>query len=642
MDCPVCCEKSNYTVVCECKFTCCRSCVRTYLTGQVSEPHCMSCKIAWNMEFLETAIGKTYLKTDFKKQRALVFAEHEKTQLPQMQEDARIYEITENLNKNIIELKRENDNYVNGTYGCNWCIGNKFKLFKGCDTCKNVSTVDKIKIENIRILNLTTRPERIVDYVRRMDAQKYNTYFHRYCNNYRLKCKNCSSNYPYSLLLNILVEPDIVTNITCDECNYVTCITCCNEKHDGEPCVMTECNCHEYECDNCLKEYNDYKIRQFREQISVINSKEEKSKERKIFMMKCQVNECKGFLSQAYKCGLCSKYTCSHCYMPKEDGHECNPDNVASAKMIKEETRPCPKCSARIYKIDGCDQMWCTDCRTAFSWRTGVIVNGHIHNPHYYEHLRNTTGHVPRADQPFNPCGEIIDIHELSSFRRMLDRYVKKITMIRLIEHNVQSIHHYLGEVNDVYNRIYNEINDPDGDRYTKQLKHNRILFLLNRIDKEKFEKDAFMYHQRSTQHRRFLELVQMLRQVVSDIFNNLYGWLNEKINKEKKFTHEDIIKSIKDNYKELFAVIAYFNKQHTLNPYTKIYTDHYITTFNAYKLSEDGSGSFILSPPFFEVPGEMEDNIRYEMYFTYVSPETKKISKKNAIHHDDDYDSDY
>jgi len=35
-----------------------------------------------------------------------------------------------------------------------------------------------------------------------------------------------------------------------------------------------------------------------------------------------------------------------------------------------------------------CDQMWCTSCNTAFSWRTLRIVNGTVHNPHYFEYLR--------------------------------------------------------------------------------------------------------------------------------------------------------------------------------------------------------------------------------------------------------------
>ena len=40
-----------------------------------------------------------------------------------------------------------------------------------------------------------------------------------------------------------------------------------------------------------------------------------------------------------------------------------------------------------ISKIDGCNQMWCTQCHVAFDWKTGAIQNS-VHNPHYFEWLR--------------------------------------------------------------------------------------------------------------------------------------------------------------------------------------------------------------------------------------------------------------
>lgn len=117
------------------------------------------------------------------------------------------------------------------------------------------------------------------------------------------------------------------------------------------------------------------------------------------FIKKCPADNCEGFLSSAWKCGVCKLWVCNKCEQEKgfekDAEHTCDPNILASAQLIKKETKGCPKCAVPIFKIDGCDQMWCTACQVAFSWRTGRIVNGTIHNPHYYEFQR-TNGNVIR------------------------------------------------------------------------------------------------------------------------------------------------------------------------------------------------------------------------------------------------------
>jgi hypothetical protein len=111
--------------------------------------------------------------------------------------------------------------------------------------------------------------------------------------------------------------------------------------------------------------------------------------DKKQFIMPCSDDNCRGFLSSAYKCEACKLYTCSKCheitgFAKINDEHVCNEDNVKSAALIKKETKPCPSCGVRIQKISGCDQMWCPGCKNAFSWRTGQVDTGVIHNPHFY------------------------------------------------------------------------------------------------------------------------------------------------------------------------------------------------------------------------------------------------------------------
>ena len=125
-------------------------------------------------------------------------------------------------------------------------------------------------------------------------------------------------------------------------------------------------------------------------------------RERRVFVMPCPASNCRGFLSQAYKCGVCDVYCCPDCREIKgfsqTDAHTCDPNTVATVRAMKKDTRPCPECGINIFKIEGCSMMFCTGCHTPFDWVTGKkITHGAIHNPHYFEYLRASNGgHMPR------------------------------------------------------------------------------------------------------------------------------------------------------------------------------------------------------------------------------------------------------
>ena len=112
----------------------------------------------------------------------------------------------------------------------------------------------------------------------------------------------------------------------------------------------------------------------------------------------CPVNGCHGFVSES-ECNMCFSKICDDCHEPinKTTVHFCNPDTVSSIKAIFKEARPCPKCAALISKIEGCDQMFCTQCHTTYSWNTSAVVDEGAwhHNPHYLQWVKDNTKKIP-------------------------------------------------------------------------------------------------------------------------------------------------------------------------------------------------------------------------------------------------------
>jgi len=132
------------------------------------------------------------------------------------------------------------------------------------------------------------------------------------------------------------------------------------------------------------------------------------------FVRQCPVEECKGFLSEEWFCGMCNKYYCKKCNETLNENHECDPELVKTMELLNNDSKSCPKCGTVIFRVDGCAQMWCTSCHTAFNWRTGEIETGRIHNPHFIEFKKKTMMSREHGDIP---CGGVPTFRELREAR---------------------------------------------------------------------------------------------------------------------------------------------------------------------------------------------------------------------------------
>ena len=101
----------------------------------------------------------------------------------------------------------------------------------------------------------------------------------------------------------------------------------------------------------------------------------------------CQNNGCPANLNDNNFCELCDRYTCLDCKEVFGTKHKCNQLIKASNSEIVRSCHECPVCNVNITKIEGCDQMWCTQCKTSFDWKTNRIIKltSRFHNPHYQQ-----------------------------------------------------------------------------------------------------------------------------------------------------------------------------------------------------------------------------------------------------------------
>jgi hypothetical protein len=427
--------------------------------------------------------------------------------------------------------------------------------------------------------------------------------------------------------------------------------------------------------------------------------------ERADFTRACPVENCRGFLSTQWKCGVCDNWTCPDCHevkgLQRDAEHTCNPDNVATAALLARDTKNCPKCGVGIHKIDGCfakdtqvllwdgsvkmsqdivigdclvgddgtprtvqntvfgedelyevvqnngekyvvnskhklvliterpfgnrigwftnspleltideyletpqfmkdnfrgyksngekteisvtkigrgdyygweldgnkrfvlndftvvrncDQMWCVQCHTAFSWRTGRIETT-IHNPHYYEWMRRTGGEVPR--NPLDvPCrrpelghrfsGQII--RNIERLKRSIMEKEKNVHIKRELEETYK----YTTDLVTVICRNAVHIQEVMIPRFeTDRFANNqqlRIQYMMGELSEEKFKKMIQQTDKRVMKYTELHNVYTLLRDTVLDILMRFNAELTEN-----RFTPEIL--------DEIDAIVEYCNR---------------------------------------------------------------------------------
>ena len=238
----------------------------------------------------------------------------------------------------------------------------------------------------------------------------------------------------------------------------------------------------------------------------------------KTFTVKCPIENCNGFLDENYECGICNNKICKDCMEIKGKEHICNEEKKETVKFLKKDTKGCPTCGQLIYKIDGCDQMYCIKCHTAFSWKTGKIEYGTVHNPEYFRWMRENNREIPR-----NPL-DIVDIVENDCNNTLLPyhRYLQFLRQYYPCEDNGISIidQDIVIAISNMYSTIRhaNHLDTLFNIRYNNEnnmFRELRVSYMLNEITMEEFKVKLQRYEKQKEKEEKINNVWALLRIVL-------------------------------------------------------------------------------------------------------------------------------
>jgi hypothetical protein len=479
--CPICYDdygKRNRKLKCQyCEVAACNKCHQTSIISTPDDPSCYSCKRAWTSDFIKANFTNAFCIGPLKKHCAQLLVDRERALLPA----AQVY----------VEYKRQADEYRKQ-------LDEKKRIIYAKD---GIVSLRSAALQELHV---------IVSHIQA-------------CRNNIVKIKRDMKTVSEST--SALLKTDL-DNQRKKRDEY-------KEKEKTHREYFDTINAHFTaaltEVQLLHAQYNQY-------DDLYHNRVEGRVQEKREFIMKCPDGDCRGFLSSAYKCGTCAKWACQACLVvlgeKKDVEHTCDPGLVESTKLIRSETRPCPKCAAPIFKIDGCDQMFCVveKCGTAFSWNTGHIVSGVIHNPHYYEWLRKTGGGAVEREIGDIPCGGMPQVGQ----------FVRLFTRVELIKYATE---YMLESFRNMTELIAVRLPMYPARRPNMMNKDADVCYLTNIIDEKEWRARLQRSDALFRRKREIGQILQTMATTFSDRINGVYSRLREfYIAEEGNTDTEDIL----------------------------------------------------------------------------------------------------
>ena len=318
-----------------------------------------------------------------------------------------------------------------------------------------------------------------------------------------------------------------------------------------------------------IEKYMNYINHDIHTQLDNINdsltipNKKTKIKNENVFIYigRCTKKNCNGYIKKNNnQCSICKTHYCPECCEKLVENHECNKDTIKTIQLLKKDTKCCPKCAVPIHKIEGCNQMFCTQCNVVYDWKTGNQVLSSIHNPHALEYQRKH-GTIQRNIFDIQCGGNVDFLYITRRFHNMCG--ISRFNTI--FEYKIKS----------QYQRFFNELCDVESinkylniheyqEKYNRLTEEYRIKYLMNEITEKQWINRLSKTNNSYIRSQKINEVIELLRIIGIERFRHLYETILEiieKINNAWNKANKTYYPPIKDSV--LFQM--YYEKRHAM-----------------------------------------------------------------------------
>ena len=167
--------------------------------------------------------------------------------------------------------------------------------------------------------------------------------------------------------------------------------------------------------------------------------------------------------------------------------------------------------------VRNCDQMFCTKCGSAFSWKTGQIEKGIIHNPHahkFFQENPNTNPNIHANNQCRDPIPSQILLQNASRKLDNLKRDYLVAIHRRIAEFRQYSRHRYLNYINN----------------YDEQNLDIRLKYIKNEMDEKSFKHTLHLRDKKKNFKQQLMQILLFMYDISEILLWNIIDAESDEI----------------------------------------------------------------------------------------------------------------